>query len=384
MPVTQPLRRTVQSDDGFTLVEMLAALVIIGAALMALLAGFLASAKSIQLQKQKSEAVRVALDLHENLRLAAYDDPELEVGAPHSGTRTSPDGRVYTWTSTVTERDARPDEDVAGDLVKEVATVVRWTARDGDEKSVTYTTAIARDARSIGLPNGYLQEIRSVTVAPDPSASVDFDGHVAQDIIVTIVLTGHIASDTATVQWTDDAGTFTRIATSTDGRFWRATVPAGAGGITLHLAEGAKNDLAFTATTNTGLTATSSLAVWGPVESSPVIADFKVAPNPVEVRDNGKKRHQNTKDTTVSCAVTGLDNTVDSRDSVKVTLYDESGSPVEQTLTRTGVAGGTATYAHTWAASTWYPYRGTQTWTCAVRRFSDGGPASTTTTVVVK
>lgn len=374
-------------QDGFTLVELLVALMLIATALTAMLAAFLTSAKSIQSQSERSEGVRIALDRNETLRLVDYNGADLALGT-RTENATGSSGRTYTLTTEVVERDARPDEDVAGDKVKDVITTVSWMGTDGQPKSVQYTTAIARDARTIGVGEGYVQSIRSMSVAPDPSVIVDFDGYTTEDVIVTIAMTGHDVSEIVTVSWIDDrAGTQSATATSTDARFWRLTIPKG-GGIYKVLSQGQRFDMAFTAKALTsGLTATSSLAIFGPVNNPPSICStcFTINPNPITTIGNGKSRFENKFDVTLTCTVTGLDTTSSSTDSVRVTFPGEDQTIVSQSLSRISVTGTSATYSHTFPKSTYYFGLGpSQPYTCVAKRTSDGGPASQLKMVEVK
>lgn len=375
-------RLRTSSDDGFTLSEMLVALGLLSTAVLALLGGFLTSAKSIQGQQENSRALRVALDRNEALRLVAYDDPALAVGA-HTGTAAAPGGRTYTYTTTVTERDARPTDTVKGDLVKDIRTEVVWT-QNGQRRSHVQQTSIATSAKTLGIPSGYEQAIRSMTVSPDPSASVNFDGHTSVPIVITLVLSGHALSDTVNVAFTDDRGPRTLVATTTDARYWRATLPAGTSGLKKVLGQGVRFDLGFSATTNTGLTSNSTLAVFGPVDNPPVISTWSVSPAPISTISNGQSRFQNRADVTFSCTITGLNPATPPVDSVKATYIGETGPLVEINLTRTSVAGTTSTWTHTFARSTTYFGTGANLpFTCVVKRASDGGPASKVVNVTV-
>src|SRR5688500_8891624 len=106
-------------DDGFTLTEMLVALMIISAALLALLGGFVTASASIQAQQEDARAVRVALDRYETLRLRDWtNDAELQEG-DHAGSAIGSNGVRYTYVTTITERDTNPDAEIAGDVVKD-------------------------------------------------------------------------------------------------------------------------------------------------------------------------------------------------------------------------------------------------------------------------
>ena len=363
------------SEVGFTLIEMMVALAIITGVVLALLSGFITSAASLQSQQERARASRVALDLHEKLRLLAYEDLD---AVPATQSIAAPGGLNVTVTTEVRDRASTSDTSIAGRLVKELVTTARWTGRGGLERSIVYTTAIAQDARSVGGSGGYEKAIKSMSISPDPSASVDYFGHTSVPVDITITMTGHDVSDTVAVRWSDDAGSGrSTIATSTEGRIWRARIPAGSGGIKLLLGPNQRKDLEFVATTATSLSTRSSLAVWGPVENPPLITSFTVSPNPIRLFNGGGSRLQNRDDVVVTCQVDKLDTSSTSKDSVKLKYTGENGALLEQALTRTAVSGSVATYSYTFVKSSHYFSRNVTTpWTCAVSRFSDGGPAS--------
>jgi hypothetical protein len=284
----------------------------------------------------------------------------------------------------VAERAATANEDVAGRIVKEIQSVAEWSGRGGKVSTQTYTTAVAQSARTIGTPSGYEKSIKSMTISPDPSASVNYLGHTSTPIEIALVMTGHATSDSVTITWSDEAGTNrTAIATTSQGRRWVATIPAGSAGIKLTLAQNERRDLVFNARTTAGLTATSSLAVWGPVANPPVINSFSVNPSAIRLFNNGSNRWMNRDDVDARCAVDRLDTSAGTKDSVKMRYIGETGGVVEVPMTRLSVAGTVATYQTFFPARTEYFGSGTSTWTCIVSRFSDGGPASRTTSVTV-
>lgn len=379
---SRPRRRLRAAEDGFTLAEMLVALGIITGVVLALLGGFITSAASLQSQQERARATRVALDLHEKMRLLNYDDLS---SVPATQQITATGGLKVQIATQVRDRAVTADTAVRGRLVKELVTTARWTGRGGRRGSVVYHTAIAQDAKNVGGAGGYEKAIKSMTISPDPSASVDYQGHTRTSIVITLVMTGHDVGDTVLITWSDHSGSGRTVtATSTTGRNWTATIPAGAPGIKLLLGQNQRQDLEFRARTTAGLTTRSSLAVWGPVENPPVITSMTVNPNPIRLFRNGVSGWQNQSDVIVTCVVDRLDVTAGSRDSVKLTYHNEAGSLVEQPLTRQSVSGTTATYGFTFTRSEYYFRDGTNLpWTCAVSRAADGGPASQVTPVTV-
>jgi prepilin-type N-terminal cleavage/methylation domain-containing protein len=392
-------RREQRCDDGFTLIEMLVSIFLISTALFALLGTFITTAASIQKQQFRAKANRVALDQNEHLRLADYDSPELSLGT-HTGTKTSVDGTVFTYSYTVVERNASTG--ATGDVIKEIRTTVSWTgARAGN---VTYVTAVAQPAGDIGLPSGYAQTIRSMSVTPAPSTVVDYNGYTATDIVVTLVLSGHTTSDVVHITWQDDRGNSTPgvDATSTNGYQWVANVGHGAGGIHLRVPGGINpatgkayfQNLVFTAKTDTGLQATSTLPVYGPTDNAPTITGFsattQTGTNDIKVVKGGNNQYLNSSDVTVSCVVKGL---TSASDSVQLSYYNALGQVTYLNLTpsATPVSATSSTWTYTFAKTTTYFYYvpkspkapTASTWGCTVARASDGGPASATASVSV-
>jgi hypothetical protein len=364
---------------------MLVALGIISGTVLALLGGFITSAAALQSQQERARATRVALDLHEKLRLLSYDDLTNPAAVPPAQTITATGGLRVRVTTAVQDRFVTTDTSVRGRTVKELVTTARWTGRGGRPGSVVYHTAIAQDARSVGGTGGYEKAVKSMTISPDPSASVDYFGHTSTPVVITLIMTGHDLTDTVQIGWSDDSGSGRSVtATSTEARNWKATIPAGAPGIKLLLAQNQRRDLEFRARTTAGLTARSSLAVYGPVLNPPVIESLAVSPNPVKLFRNGASGFQNKDDVAVACVVDKLDVSAASTDSVKLKYHNESGALVEQPLTRQVVSGSKATYGFTFVRSQHYFREGTDLpWTCVVTRASDGGPASRVMNVTV-
>ena len=410
----QSLRARVglRSDEGFTLIEMVVAIALVSVSLLALLGAFMTTAASIQKQQYRAKAIRAALDMNEHLRLTSYDSTEMALGT-HSGTTTVVDGTRLTYTYEVVERSAGTG--ATGDIVKEVRTTYRWGGPHPG--SVTYVTALAEDAKDIGLPAGYIQSIRSMAVTPAPSTVVDYNGFTATDIIVTLVLTGliypmamtgliltgHTTNDVVHITWQDDRGASspTVTATSTNGYQWVANVGRGATGIHLQVpggldpatGKGYFKNLVFTATTDTGLTATSTLPVYGPTENPPVITSFAVqstGTNDIKVAKGGTNQFLNSSAVTATCTVTGL---TSASDTVVFTYYDALGTRTEVNLTptTTPVSAGGSTWTKTFAKTTTYfyyadvkPAQPTLVQDgCTVTRAVDGGPAAVTVQVSV-
>lgn len=392
------LRNRSAHDEGFTLVEMLAAMVVVTGVLMALGGVFVNAATSVQKQQYRAKATRVALDMNEHLRLAAYDGSELTLGT-HTGTGHAPDGSAFPYTYVVTERSAGTGN--AGDVIKEITTTVTWTGARGGR--VTYVTALAADAKDIGVPPGYAQTIRSMVVTPAPSTVVDYNGYTASDIVITLILSGHSVDDVVHITWNDDRGASTpsATATTTNGYQWVANLGHGGsgihykvpGGIDPATGKGYYKNLTFTARTDTGLVSTSTLPVYGPTDNPPTITSFSVAgsaTNDIKVFSNGQNKWQNTDDVTASCVVSRL---TSPDDSVVLSYYNALGQVTQVPMkpTTTTVSSSSSTWTVSFARSSTYFYYvdvspkapTTVQWGCTVSRATDGGPDATTVSMSV-
>jgi prepilin-type N-terminal cleavage/methylation domain-containing protein len=379
MPVrTQALlRRLREADDGFTLAELLVALAIISGALLALLGGFITSARSLQSQQEQSRAMRVALDLNESMRLEPYETLVSRTVADSAlpAEQRKGCGSKFVCEVVISPRTAGP-VDAAGRTIKDVTTKVTYRA-NGKSRTATFTSAVAEDARTVGLPPGYVKAIRGVTVSPNPSTVVNFDGQTEDDVVVNVVLTGFDPENSVTLTWTDSAAR-TRTVESVDGRNWKFLLPKlnSTTGLHVPLNVGEQRDITFTASAPGGLKQTATLRVFGPATNRPSITAWAVSPNPVSTFKNGNNRFENRQDVTFTCTVNWVSDANHASNSVKAVYIGETGTSVEQVLTRGTASGMSVTYTHLFRASTWYPWRGELPYSCVARRGTDGGPAS--------
>ena len=112
---------------GFTLVEMVLAVIILGGALTVLYRSIIVSARMVTLSKQREEVAYV-FTLGE-LEHALRDIEDIEDDAPVDPDNSLLDG--YTYERTVDERED-PPEDVEDDGLYVVRTIVSWG--DGSER----------------------------------------------------------------------------------------------------------------------------------------------------------------------------------------------------------------------------------------------------------
>ncbi len=112
---------------GFTLIEMVLAIIILGGALTVLYRSIIVSARMVTLSKQREEVAYVFTlgELEHPLR----DIEDIEEDAPVDPDSSLLDG--YTYERTVDERED-PPEDVEDDGLYVVRTIVSWG--DGSER----------------------------------------------------------------------------------------------------------------------------------------------------------------------------------------------------------------------------------------------------------
>lgn len=284
-------------DEGFTLVEMLVALFIVSSSLLALLAGFLASASSLRSQEARASAVRVGMQQNDKLRTIAYS-------AVTASTQSVPlNGRTYTVVTTVTEVDSRPGMTVPGDTVKRVSTVVSWTL-GGQTRSVTLATAIAPPATgttgtTTSPSSPAAASITAMSINPD-TVGVDANGRPTEVLNVRLAITNY--SGTARIGWTDDTGPHEVLASSTDGVNWRFAIPTDQ--VTKRVSAGSTVDLDFRATLSSGTSASAAVQLVGPAPATvtPLSITCSVSPNAVSVNGSGK----NQVAVANSCTVGGI------------------------------------------------------------------------------
>lgn len=382
VPVLQRFRlRRTTGEAGLTLTEMLVALFVLSAALLAVLGGFIASAASVESQQKRSQAIRVALDRHDFLRQQAYDSAALAltVGQPAYVATQAPGGARFEYATRVSLVSAGTGQ--SGDETKQVTTVVRWRKEGGGWDSVTYVTKVSREGATMGARPAYLQAFTSFTVAPT-FATVDYDGYPAEDLVATLVATGYTYRDIMTLTYSDSRGARPPVqASSADGRRWTWTIPRTS--FYLPLAPRQRQLVEFRVTSVNGLTGASTLEVFGPALNPPTIASFGVTPAPpIALFNGGPNRGKNQRDLTFTCVIDGM-NTQTTSDVVEMVYPGENGVMATQPLVRTSVSGTTSTY-------TWQVPGGSQTtynaglrffstgqYTCRGRRATDGGRAST-------
>ena len=125
------MSRTVLKSNGFTLVEVAVALIILAVGLLAVAAMQLTSTKGGSFSSYVTQATILAQDRLENLKNLSYGDPGLAGGQHDEG--AMPD--------TIFSRQYRIAED-AGNSIKFITVTVQWV--DRRNHSISFSTIRAK------------------------------------------------------------------------------------------------------------------------------------------------------------------------------------------------------------------------------------------------
>lgn len=297
-----------RGEDGFTLVELLVAISIFGVVMVALTGALISSVRSVGDQRLRTAATRVATDHLETLRTLPF---HLLVPAGPTIT-TTPDGRKFTIDTAVRTIEAATGAAAPAGRVKEITTIVAWTASGGASRSVSYTTAMADESRA----RAPVQTIGTITMFPSP-LTTDGSGRALEDIEVTVPLEGFPVGTLVNVSWTNADGTQgAKTLTSATGANWRGTVAKEL--VIATLRSDGRRDVRFTVSAGS-LTAVYDLSAQTAAVSPPVVTSAAIDRNPVHVALAAGSRScdersqcQNTTDVTFSLYVTGLNPLQDS------------------------------------------------------------------------
>jgi type IV pilus modification protein PilV len=121
------LNRAIQEPNGFTLIEVVAALIILAIGLLAIAAMQIASTKGGYFSNNVTQATILAQDKLEDLRNLSYSDSNLSSGQHNEG----------TMSETIFSRQYHIVED-AGNSIKTIAVTVQWVDRGGH--SISFAT----------------------------------------------------------------------------------------------------------------------------------------------------------------------------------------------------------------------------------------------------
>ena len=388
------MRRRVQGDDGMSLAEVLVGMFLIVAALLALLAGFISSSRSIQSQSLQAKATRIALDRNESLRHVDYDTVVSDTTWVDV---TTPDGDTqFQYLTTVVELDSDTALATPGDTSKQVTTQVRWLVR-GAYRIVSFTTALSPEPGTVGIPapsatatptatpTASVKSFDSLTITPSYTV-VNTSCTATQSVVVDAVLTGYSSGELIILTWTDESipPTHTATMTSVDGTNWRATIAGSS--IRKCLSTGQTASITFTAVTSITQTATAALSVQGPpatplsMTAAPTVT---VTSGKINLNNSGPNEGKNQHSVAVSCSITGLDTSATSVDYVRLTYPAPSGN-TEVSMTRsTGNGVNPSTWTYTFAAdSTEFAIGTAQPFRCNGTRVSDNAQTSSPATNV--
>ncbi len=329
--------RRFADEAGFSLVELLVAIFLFGVVLTALAGVFIASARSINDQRLRTGATRVATDHLETLRGVPFDQLDSEA---RRTTVTTPDGRAFLVDTSVTAIDAGTGAPIVGGRVKLLTALVSWSSGDAT-RSVSYSTAVGAGPPAAAVVS---QAIGTITMFPSPATTSSGDGPAKAlqgSIEVTVPLTGFPAETLVNLTWTNAQGPIgSRTLTSTSGLNWRTTIPGS--DITAAIVAG-QGEVGFTISAGT-LVARYTLAVRSAAPNPPAITAAAIDRSPVTVaRPSGRlscadrNQCQNTTAVTFTATATNLDPAQDAI-IVQYQLFD--GTFQEVPLTPPAVAGG--------------------------------------------
>jgi type IV pilus assembly protein PilV len=121
------LNRAIQESNGFTLVEVVVALVILAVGLLAIAAMQITSTKGGYFSSNVTQATIFAQDKLENLKNLSYSDSKLAGGEHDEGTMS---GTIFSRKYNVVED--------AGNSMKTITVTVQWV--DRGNHSISFST----------------------------------------------------------------------------------------------------------------------------------------------------------------------------------------------------------------------------------------------------
>lgn len=392
-------RRT-GADDGFTLVEMSVAMVVLSIVLAALGAFLITAVAQQQRNELRSQAVQVAQQAVEEARalpwelLGFYSDDaaigtctspagavvsipapanaaQRSARVPTAGPRTVPvQGTDYTRTVCYRWFDDPADGTGASDTngtqdAKLIEVDVAWTSR-----GVTQTHRVeARRAPTASevaprSASGH-QPFGITSVTPDPTAShgatIDDSGNLSSAL--TFTATTSTGVSTVQLRWSDATGADRLVTLSTSGSStsWSTTLPVGTGPF-----PAAAVTFTLTAYSSTGETSTQTTRVsFSQTPGSLTITSVSATPNSVDVNSAGNTAVAFTVNATTGSAAT----------SASVSYTNRSGARVTQSMTTVS----STSFSRTFPAGSGPFADGATTFTVTVT--SSSGTASSSTTV---
>jgi prepilin-type N-terminal cleavage/methylation domain-containing protein len=375
-------------DDGFTVIEMLVALVIVSVGLLALLDGIISAVHSQREKVQRAAAARVASTAIESARQISWNTLLANVPSPGVPSRTTLSKTMsktsYTYTTTTMQCSTTDNPATctapasSGTQAVRVSVNVVWTVGGKQHSLAAGTTITNASSSSVnasgsgtiagllgGTTSGTSVTLGTLTVTPSSLAATAAN-NPASAVTVSMTAVGLSSTTSIPLTWTDDTGSHQLALTSSGGGTWSVSVPASS--VTKAPASGSTTaTVAFTATAPTGngiQTANLTLV------TQPSFTSCSVSPNPLTLQLLSTTKLANAE--TLTCTVKALS----SSDHVRVSYATPTST---QTSDLTTTDGGT-TWKLVLAAGTQVHSGLSTTFTFTATRQSDNASASTSVT----
>ncbi|MDQ4069527.1 MAG: type II secretion system GspH family protein [Actinomycetota bacterium] len=303
---------SLKGEEGFSIVELLVAISLFGIVLTAVTGAFISSVQSVDNQRLRTAATRVAVDRLETLRSLPFAELSGQAGQT---TVVTPAGRAFPVLTEVTSIDAAsgvPPVAPSAVTVKQITVTVSWTSK-GTTRQVSYSTAVAPEESGLAVT---APGIGTVVMFPNP-AIIDQGGRLLEDVEVTVPLVGFPPTTLLHLSWTNADGTAgARTLTSTGGSNWRGTiVPGEVIGV---VRPDGRREMQFRASVGP-VVAVYTLALQVIATNPPEITSATIDRNPITVAKptgthscTDRDQCRNTTDVTFTVTATGLDATQDS------------------------------------------------------------------------